>query len=171
MKRLLILGSIAVWACLSLGCAGYKLGSVKPSSLADINSIAVPTFFNETLEPRISVMLTNQVIKQMVVDGTYKLGSLETADAVLRGRITSITRQQARSTRSDVLRTRELEVVLEIVYVLEHAETGAQLSRGVARGRTDVFLDPNFQLSERQAVQDAGKEAARSLISSIAEGF
>ena len=171
MKRLFILGSIAAWACLSFGCAGYKLGSVKPSSLADINSIAVPTFLNDTLEPRISVMLTNQVIKQMTSDGTYKIGSLETADAVLRARITTIERKQARSTRVDVLRTRELEVVLTIEFVLEHAETGAQLVKGLARGRTDVFLDPNFQLSERQAVQDAGKEAARRLVSSIAEGF
>ncbi len=171
MKRLVFNGFMAAWFLIFSGCAGYKLGPVKPTAMANIQSLAVPTFMNDTLEPRISVMLTNQVIKQLQLDGSYTVASLDTSDAVLRGRIKTIERRQARGARSDVLRTSELEVAILIEYVLEHSETGAQLSRGVARGQSDVFLDPNFQLSERQAVQKAGEEAARRLVSNISEGF
>lgn len=171
MIRVTILGLTAIGALFLSGCAGYKLGPVKPTELADIQTLAVPTFMNDTLEPRVSVMVTNQVIKTFQNDGSYKIASLETADAVLRGRIELIDRRQARGARTEVLRTRELEVTLNIQYSVEHAETGAVLAKGVSRGRSTVFLDPNFQLSERQAIQKASEEAALRLVSNISEGF
>ena len=53
-------------------CAGYQLGSVKPANLEHIQSIAIPTFKNLTLEPRSSVLMTNSVIKGFHEDGTFK---------------------------------------------------------------------------------------------------
>ncbi|MEM9479353.1 MAG: LPS assembly lipoprotein LptE [Verrucomicrobiota bacterium] len=171
MIRSTILSLMATGILFLTGCAGYKLGPVKPTELAHIETLAVPTFLNDTLEPRISVMVTNQVIKTLQNDGSYKVASLENADAVMRGRIEVIDRRQARGARTEVLRTRELEVTVNIQFAIEHAETGAVLSKGVSRGHSTVFLDPNFQLSERQAIQKASEEAARRLVSSISEGF
>ena len=59
MKK--ILG--AALLVLSLGgCAGYHVGPIKPYALRNVRSIAVPTFDNKTLLPRIAVLVTDTVI-------------------------------------------------------------------------------------------------------------
>ena len=154
-----------------VGCAGYKLGAVKPSIMTDIRSMAVPTFKNLTQEPKISVLVSNAVIGQMQSDGTYKIATIENADAVLRGTITRIDKRPLRGARTDVLKTRELEVSLVVEFVVEDLGTGSELDRGSITGKTNIFLDPNFQLSERQAIQNAAEKLAISLTSRLTEGF
>ena len=41
------------------GCAGYHIGPVQPYYLRSVHSIAVPTFENKTLVPRIAVLVTD----------------------------------------------------------------------------------------------------------------
>lgn len=156
---------------LASGCAGYRLGSVKPVEFENIASIAVPTFKNDTLEPRINDLVTDAVVKALQVDGTYSVGTTDTADAILRGTIRRIDRTQLRSARFNTLRSRELRVRMEVDYEFEEAGTGVILSRGSVRGDTNMFLDPNFQLTERQAIYDMSKELAADLVGRIAEGW
>lgn len=152
-------------------CAGYQLGAIKPSEMSGIQTLAVPTLKNETLEPRIQSLITNAVIKHIQRDGSYSIADENKADAVVYGVIKTIERRQLRSARTDVLRTSEMEVVVTIDYVVRNSATGVETAKGSVKGRTDVFLDPNFQLSERQAVQLAGEKAAVNLVSAISEGF
>lgn len=153
------------------GCAGYRIGPIKPEALAAVQTIAVPTFKNMTLEPRSSVLVTNEVIAALQRDGTYRVTDTKGADAILRGTISDLERRQLRGSRTNVLRTREMEVTLHIDYVLEDARTRVVLAEGRVRGETHMFLDPNFQLSERQSLNDAAAEAARSLVSRLSEGI
>lgn len=171
LPRLCVISGLTAIALLVGGCAGYQLGEIKPSTLAHLDSVAVPTFKNQTLEPRSQVLVTNEVIKQLQRDGSYKIGNVATADAILHGTITQIDRRQLRSSRTDVLRTSEIEIILQIDFVLEDAETGAELEHGSVTGRTSIYLDPNFQLSERQALQLAAEKAAQRLTSQLTEGF
>ena len=53
-----------------------------------VKKIAVPTFKNDTLEPRVEVLLANAVIKQIQQDGTYQVAREKDADAILEGRST-----------------------------------------------------------------------------------
>ncbi len=55
------------------GCAGYRIGEVKPHYLESIRTIAIPTFRNETFQPRVEILLTNTVIKQLQQDGTFQI--------------------------------------------------------------------------------------------------
>lgn len=153
------------------GCAGYKLGSVKPSSLKHVESIAIPTFKNLTLEPRTSVMITNSVIKRFQEDGTFQIASLDSADAVLQGTFREIERAQLRAVATDQLQTRELGVRLAVDYVLVDTQTNQPLEQGTVYGNTDIFIDPNFQLSERQAFPLAADELAGQLVSQLSEGW
>ena len=152
-------------------CAGYQLGSIKPTKLAGIHSLAVPTFKNETQEPRIQSLITNGVIKHIQRDGSYSIASEAKSDAIVYGVIKQIDRRQLRAARTDVLKTRELEVIVTLEYVVRNSSTGEEVGKGSVKGRTDVFLDANFQLSERQAVQQAAEEAAVNLVSALSEGF
>ena len=61
-------------------------GSVKPAYLSAVQSIAVPTFKNQTLEPRIESLVTGTVIKQFQQDGTYRIASEDNADAILKAK-------------------------------------------------------------------------------------
>ena len=90
-------------ACLTFsGCLGYQIGPVKPSVLRDVHVVAVPTFENKTLLPRVEVLVTDTVIKQLHQDGTYRVAESDKADAILKAQITDITRIPARSVRGNV---------------------------------------------------------------------
>ena len=99
LPKLLRLLSAVTLALTFVGCAGYQLGSVKPVRLAHVDTIAIPTAKNETLEPRISTNVTNAVIKAVHNDGTFKVTTSENADAVLNLTIDDIERRQLRSAR------------------------------------------------------------------------
>ncbi len=170
-KRTLFSGLTATALLLLSGCAGYRLGPIKPTELANTHSLAVPTFKNDTLEPRIQSLATNAVIKQIQMDGSFVVASQKNADATLNATIKTIDRRQLRAVRTDVLRTSELEVGVTIEYSVVDNETSAILTKGSVSGRTNIFLDPNFQLSERQAVQQAIERASVNLVTAISEGW
>lgn len=171
LLRFCAFSSLSASILIGSSCAGYRLGSVKPATLSHINSIAIPTFKNETLKQRSQVLATNEVIKQIQQDGSYGIGPISSADAILHGAITDVRRRQLRSSRTDTLRTREIQIIIEIAYSLEDAETGAILLNGTVAGRAGAYLDPNFQLTERQTLQLAAKNAAKSLAIRLSEGY
>ncbi len=176
MQLTTLLSRPALWltaaaALLLPSCAGYTTGSSKPGRMENIQSIAVPTFRNLTLEPRSAVLVTNNVVRQFQLDGTYQIKDAQNADAILRGTIREFTRRQLRSARNNNLRTRELELLMAVDYTVEEPVTGNILARGIVQGNTSVFLDPNFQLSERQAIDDASRKMAEELVSRLAEGW
>jgi hypothetical protein len=150
---------------------GYRLGYVKPSNYGHIESIYVPTFTNETLEPRSAVLVTNAVIQQFQRDGTYRLGTKQNADAVLEASIERLERRQARSARFNTLRTSELEFTLVVRYQFRDLSTNLVLDEGLIEGETSRFLDANFQLSERQALPLAAERLAENLVSRLSEGW
>ncbi len=165
-----IFGSVLTALVLS-NCAGYHVGAVKPDKMKDVASLSIPTFKNMTLTPRASVLVTNAVIRQTQIDGSYKVAASNKADAVLKGTIKEVRRRPLRTARFNSLKTREMEVELILDYTIEDARTNAVLADGTARGSSHIFLDQNFQLSERQAVEDAAKDLADDLVSKISEGI
>ena len=152
-------------------CAGYKMGADKPTKMAGVTTLAIPVFKNLSLEPRSSVIVTNNVIKQFQMDPTYKNTDTKSADAVLKGTIKKFERRQLRGVRTNVLKSRELEIKIWIEYVVENTKTGATLMKGAAQGDTSAYLDPNFQLTERQAIDEASRKAAEDILSRVAEGW
>ncbi|MCB1062332.1 MAG: LptE family protein [Verrucomicrobiae bacterium] len=191
--RFLALWSLSVAAFVSMtGCAGYQVGPVKPTAYQNIQRIHVPTFKNATLEPRSAAIVTNSVIKQLQQDGTYEITSKEKADAVLVGKITRIDRRQLRAAQTDTLKTTEMSLYIVVEWSLVDPSTGAKLQYAEARdldetnvevignlrsrpgrvvGQTIQFLDPNFQLSERNAIPLAAEDAAKQLVGQLANGW
>ncbi|CAN5268374.1 hypothetical protein BH23VER1_BH23VER1_13010 [soil metagenome] len=157
--------------CLLVNCAGYKLGNVKPLEWENIHSVAVPTFKSETLEPRIATLIASATVDALQNDGTYRIESVDRADAILYGTITRIERIPLRFSRRNQLRSSELLVRMEVEYRFEEAGTGVTLTRGKVRGESKAFLDPNFQLTERQTMYDIGEEVGSELVLRLAEGW
>ncbi len=191
LKTIPLLAALTAVLTLS-NCAGYQLGSVKPAAYKDVNRIFVPTFENQTLEPRVAALVTNSVIKRLQADGTFAVSTKASADAVLEGKIKRIDRRQLRAARNDTLKTTELLVYIVIEWSLRDPSTGEKIDYAASRnlddtnrdsnsdlrnrpgrviGRTIQFLDPNFQLSERNAIPLAAEDAANILVSQLAEGW
>jgi len=162
------LAAVAAFAFSS--CAGYQLGSDRPAIMEGVQTLAVPVFRNDSTIPRSAVLITNRVVRQFQVDGTYRIVDSSRADAILRGTIRPVRRLQLRSDQQNTLRTIEQEVRLVLDYSVE-TRSGAVLTTGTVEGATSAFLDPNFQRSEYQALDDAAMRLAEDLVSRLSEGW
>ena len=157
-------------ALLAGGCAGYHVGPATPAHLRHIKTIAVPAFGNTTLVPRIEVLVTSTIIKQLQQDGTFRIVSEDQADAVLKGEIVRVGRSPARSVRGNVLSTTEFNLNLSVRYNLVGRD-GKMLSAGGAGGNTSFFVGSDVSTDERQAMPLAAEEMAKELVSQLSEGW
>lgn len=168
---------LPLFAFIFSGCAGYTLGPIKPKIMRNVQTIAVPSFINETLEPRLEVLLANSVIKQIQQDGTYRIASEKDADAVLEGRIEEIERRPSRSVIGNVVRTREYTLLLRVRYRVYERATGRELDARPIIGQTSFFVSGTDNVAadvrgdERQAIPLAAEDLAIRLVSQIAEGW
>lgn len=173
--------SLATVFCLALSsCLGYHVGPVKPYYLRDVHSIAVPTFKNRTLVPRIEVLVTDTVIKQLQQDGTFQIASGDKGDATLSGEVERIVRAPARSVSGNVLATSEFALTLTVRYSLT-GKNGEQLMASnevlgttsffVTGGTTTDVTNGDVTSDERQALPLATEDLATRLVSQISEGW
>jgi hypothetical protein len=158
-------------AVLLNGCAGYHLGPAKPAALSQIHSIAVPTFRNGTLVPRIEVLVTGTVIKQLQQDGTFRIANEANADAILKGEIVTVGRAPARSVRGNVLSTTEFNLTVRVSYSLVGRDGKPLGIAGSAAGSTSFFVGTDVSTDERQALPLAAEELAVHLVSQLSEGW
>jgi hypothetical protein len=162
---------IAVFLSLLTGCLGYHVGPVKPAVLRNIHAIAVPTFENKTLLPRIEVLITDSVIKQLQQDGTYRIASENNADAILKAEITDIARAPARSVRGNVLATTEFNLAMHVKYKLETPSGTVLMPPTDVVGTTSFFVGSDVTTDERQALPLAAEELATHLVTQLSEGW
>jgi lipopolysaccharide assembly LptE-like protein len=163
---------IVVLFCLGLaGCLGYRIGPVKPYYLSDVHTLAVPTFKNSTIVPRIEVLVTGTVIKQFQQDGTFKIADEKTADATLEGEIIRVSRSPARSVRGNVLATTEFNLAMRVKYKVVGRDGKPLGPQAEAVGTTSFFVGSDVTTDERQALPLATEELATHLVSQLSEGW
>ena len=159
------------------GCAGYTLGPIKPTPMRSVTRLHVKNFQNDTLEPRVEVLLTNLLIKQLQQDGTYEITDEGRADAILTVKLNEIERRPARSLRGNVLQTREYLLNLRARYKVTKADTGVVLDERNVVGTTSFFvtgedlLTADSNQDERQALPLAGEDMAVRITSLVSEGW
>lgn len=153
-------------------CAGYHLGSIPPKFMDGVHTVAVPTFTNDTLLPRLEVLGANSLIKQIQQDGTYRVVSAENADVIVSCRISDIRRHGARSVKSDVLKQSEFDLTVVVKYIVKKRSTGEDIHTGSTTGSTSFFVSGNdINQDERQAIPLALENAAVHMVSQLSEGW
>ena len=165
------------------GCLGYHIGPAKPHYLQDVHTIAIPTFENKTLIPRVEALVTGTVIKQFQQDGTYKIATAGNADATLKAEISRISRSPARSVAGNVLATSEFNLTMHVKYKLVGPDGKSLGPSGEVVGATSFFVSSSSMNSsnqqvlgdvttdERQALPLAAEELAKRLVAQISEGW
>jgi hypothetical protein len=139
--------------------------------MRSVRTLAVPTFKNRTYEPRVEVLLADTLIKALQQDGTYTIVSDDIADAVLNCTLTKMERRSIRSVQNNVLATAEFGLDLDIAYQVSDRVTGNLLRKGKVRGTTSFFSNTDLQITERQAIPVAAKDAAVKLTTEVSEGW
>lgn len=164
-------------AMLCFGCAGYQVGPIKPTPMKNVQKLHVMNFVNDTLEPRVEVLFTNLLIKQIQQDGTYDVTDENRADAIIKVKLNEIQRRPARSLRGNVLQTREYTLTLRARYQVVQASTGVILDERNVTGTTSFFVTgenlttADSNQDERQALPLAAEDLAIRITSLISEGW
>lgn len=157
---------------LLVSCAGYRMGGQKPHALSKVKTIAVPMFRNNSLQPRAEALATSAVASALMQDGTYRIASIDKADAILEGTVRSIKYSPLRGARLDTLQSVELINKVSIAWQLRDAKNPLKiLASGVASGGSQLFVSSNLQTSKNNALPEALERAGESLVSVLANGY
>jgi outer membrane lipopolysaccharide assembly protein LptE/RlpB len=165
---------LPVAAVLCLAACGYHLAGRSASLPAGLTRLAVPTFQNRTNKPQIEQRITEHVIDEMTTRGRLRIVAREEeADAVLRGEILSYTvvpviiSEQGRATRYESRITAHV--------VLSQIPTDRVLwedNHFLFKGQYNVTAtEQGFVDQETVAIDDVATDFARSVVTSILEGF
>lgn len=168
LKLLIIL--IFVTTFLS-SCSSYRLGNNKPVKYKNIESIAVPIVASDVLKPKLQSLVTNAIIRSIQEKGAFKIAKEKNSDATLNIKIINIERKQLRASRENVLRTTEMEFIIEIEYRVLNNLNGVTIDRGNVKAKSSSYLNPNFQLTENHSLRDAAEKLAISLANKLSEGY
>lgn len=153
-------------------CAGYHLGNAKPAALARVSSIAVPMFANDTQHPKAEAIATSAVSNAFSHDGTFRITNSAHADAILEGRIKSITYAALRGRRLDTTHPEELVSTITLEWSLKDASNPTRLlATGSSVGSSQLFVGADLQTARNNALPDALERAAEALVSRLANGF
>ena len=168
LKLLIIL--IFVTTFLS-SCSSYRLGNNKPVKYKNIESITVPIVASDVLKPKLQSLVTNAIIRSIQEKGAFKIAKEKNSDATLNIKIINIERKQLRASRENVLRTKEMEFIIEIEYRVLNNLNGVTIDRGNVKAKSSSYLNPNFQLTENHSLRDAAEKLAISLANKLSEGY
>ena len=168
LKLLIIL--IFVTTLLS-SCSSYRLGNNKPLKYKNIETIAVPIVQSDVLKPKLQSLVTNAIIRSIQEKGAFKIAKEKNSDATLNIKIINIERKQLRASRENVLRTTEMEFIIEIEYRVLDNLNGVTIERGNVKAKSSSYLNPNFQLTENHSLRDAAENLAISLANKLSEGY
>jgi outer membrane lipopolysaccharide assembly protein LptE/RlpB len=172
----LVSGTILAWLCASVlgGCGYHVVGrsAVLPGS---VKTIGVLPLENRTNQYRIEQRLTAALVREFLAKTSYRIvPDAKQADAVLRGRITSL---ESSAVLFDAAtgRATTMLVTLRCEVVLEERETRKVLYRNdnfLFRDEYEISTDLKSFFEERDPALDRmARTFAERLVAAIVEGF
>ena len=170
MKR--IFGSAL--ACLFLVHCGYYLRGTGSSLPPNIKKIDVPMFKNMTTRFDLDVKLTKSVIDEMVARGKVEVTSESSggADALLVGEITAFNVNPIAFSDQNMADRYTITVVAKIV-LRDLANQKILFSNPsyIYQEEYEVPSGTSYETWESQAIDKVAEKFARSLVSTLLEGF
>jgi len=156
------------------GC-GYHTAGHAVQLPADVKTIAVPTFKNETSTYRIEQMLTGAVVREFTTRTHYHLlnDASDDADATLRGTVLS-TSSSPLAYNSNTGQTASVLIVVSMKVSLtdRRGKVLYQNPSYVFREQYEVSQDlTSFFEEDSPAFRRLSNDFARTLVSDILEGF
>ncbi len=153
------------------GCA-YRVGSVNTYGL---HSIHVPVFKNKAFVARVEEQVSNAVIRQFQIDGSVRIATADTAEAVLEGEIIAWERRPLRFQRRDLIVTREFRLTVAAQITVRDRGGNIIVKRKRIEGETTYStrseLGEDQVAAERQAFPAAADDLAKNIVEQVVEGW
>ena len=151
------------------GC--YQLGEIRPTTMRSIHTLAIPSFRNGTLIPRVEVLFADIATRAFQTDGTYEIVDEGKADAILVCKLSRIDRTAILSLTTNVLSTNKFQLRVTVDYQVINRITGAVLQQGTANGATTYFVSDDLVSEERNVLPLAAQNMATSLVTQLTQGW
>jgi outer membrane lipopolysaccharide assembly protein LptE/RlpB len=160
-------------ACLLLVQCGYHLRGTGSSLPPNIKKVEVPMFKNLTTRYELDVKLTQSVISELVARGKVEVTSESGgSDAILIGEITAFNVNPIAFSAQDTADRYTITVVAKVV-LRDLASKKIIFSNPsyVYQEQYEVLPGTGFETWESQAIDTVAEKFARSLVSTLLEGF
>jgi outer membrane lipopolysaccharide assembly protein LptE/RlpB len=160
-------------ACLFLAHCGYYLRGTGSSLPPNIKKIGVPMFKNLTTRFDLDVKLTQNVVNELVARGkTEVVTDSSGVDAVLIGEINSFNVNAIAFSDQNMADRYTITVVAKIVFRdLTSQKILFSNSSYVYQEQYEVPPGTSYETWETQALDTVAEKFARSLVSTLLEGF
>jgi hypothetical protein len=164
-------GGIAFLALglLLTGCAGYRLGPTNGIP-AGTRSVQIQPFLNQTLEPRLTDEVSQQMRKDLQRDGTFKLATQKDGDIVVSGSLIRYQRFELSLSPEDVLTVRDYRLLITAQVTAKERGTGKVLFNRPVNGVTLIRVGSDLTSAERQALPLLAADLARNVTSLLVDG-
>ena len=156
-------------ACVLSSCAGYQLG---PSNglAARETSVQVNPFVNQTLQPRLTDVVTWQMRKELQHDGTYQLATHGDGDIVVTGVLTRYERAAVTFSSSDILTVQDYQLSLTAHVTARDRSSGRILLDQPVTGHTLMRVGNDMTSAERQVMPLLAQDLAQNVTALLADG-
>jgi len=161
-------GSLALGVALLLtgGCAGYRIGSTLPPGISVVN---VPTFENQTSEPRLEIETTQATISEIQRDGTLSVSDFDKSDVILNVVLTGFRLEPLRYDPNRTTTTREYRLTITADLKLTYRRTKEVLTQATVQGEADFTPTGDLSSAKREALPIAATDLAHDIVESIVE--
>ena len=155
-----------VIAALALaGCANYRWTSPVP---ADMRTVNVPTFRNETDLLELGAVATRQVLREFQREGTFKIASADDAAIEVQGVIKSASIGRIYFKREMSMRAYEQRLVVSAdVSFVDRRNGKVMVNNRKYTAETTYFSDTDMATARRDASGRAAEDLARQIVDDV----
>jgi outer membrane lipopolysaccharide assembly protein LptE/RlpB len=165
--------ALLVLLALTTGC-GYHT-TVRGSSFPQVHILAVPMFINSTQDYRIEQILTSAVVRELTTRTQYKIVNEERgdADATLKGFVVSTTTAPVTyDSTTGRASTSMVTVSMRVTMTDKQGKVLFENPNYIFREEYQISSQvSSFFEEESPALNRLSRDFARSLVSTIMEGF
>ena len=162
MKKILptLLAALAL-----AGCANYRWTSPVP---ADMRTVNVPTFRNESDLVEFGAVATRQVLREFQREGTFKIASADDAAVEVQGVIKSASVGRIYFKREMAMRAYEqrLTVSAEVSFI-DRRNGKVMVNNRKYMAETTYFSDSDMATARRDASGRAAEDLARQIVDDV----
>ncbi len=147
---------------LAAGCRAYVWTSSVP---ADLRTVSVPTFRNESDVTELGNVVARQVLREFQREGTFRIAAREDCAIEIQGVLKDASQHTIAYERKTGLRTREhsLSVVAEVSFI--NRKTGQVLvDNRRYRARTTFLANDDVLTAQRDASGRIAEDLARQIV-------
>jgi len=147
------------------GCANYRWTSPVP---AEMRTISVPTFRNETDIVELGAVATRQVLREFQREGTFKLASADDAAVEVQGVLKTASASLIHFKRAVSMRAYEQRLVVSAdVSVIDRRSGKVVVDNRRYVAETTYFSDTDIATARRDASSRAAEDLARQVVDDV----